>query len=107
MQVFPFRRRAAFIGVRRTLAQGLSMTCRMLRLGTFQRLRPCASHGHLLLAGLEGPVKAQDHALRAYARQRSLRQHVPIPVRPRSEANTPDRSGGLASISSGKCSPLP
>ncbi len=47
-------------------------------------------------------MKAQDHALRAYARQRSLRQHVPIPVRPRSENNTPERSGGLASISSGE-----
>ena len=56
----------------------------------------------LLLTGSDGPVKAQDHALRAYARQRSLRQHVPIPMRPRSGANTPaDRSGGLASISSG------
>ena len=56
----------------------------------------------LLLTGSDGPVRAQDHALRAYARQRSLRQHVPIPVRPRSETNTPERSGGLASISSGE-----
>ena len=56
----------------------------------------------LPLTGSDGPVKAQDHALRAYARQRSLRQHVPIPVRPRSETNTPERSGGLASISSGE-----
>ena len=59
---------------------------------------PLSLHG----AGLDGPVAMRDHALRAYARQRSLRQHVPLPVRPRSGTNTPaERSGGLTSISSG------
>ena len=54
-------------------------------------------------AGADAPVVVRDHALRAYARQRSMRQHVHIPVRPRSGSNTPaERSGGLTSISSGE-----
>ena len=45
--------------------------------------------------GEEAGLAPMDHAVRAYARQRSLRQHIPIAARPRhgSGASTPTDGG--------------
>ena len=59
-----------------------------------------------LLAGADKSLAPEDTAVRAYARQRSMRQHMPIPVRPRRHSVAESSEADGASLASLATSPV-